>query len=127
MGPQFKFKAAYDFAAQQSGDLGFAQGDIIVATMCDKSSQWWEGYLESDPSVTGSFPHNYVEPLLVLPDTSEQKFTAAAPGNVKPLQTQVPSSLGHAASLPRFRASYDFVSVQNGDLSFVKGDIIVAT
>ena len=63
-----------DFDADQDGDLGFKTGDRIVVTA--KEGDWWQGYLESDPSKTGQFPSNYVDPL---PEGEAAAASAAAP------------------------------------------------
>lgn len=52
-----KFRALYDFAAQQEGDLGFKKGDTIIVT--NSSGAWWEGSLNGQ---SGTFPNNYVTP-----------------------------------------------------------------
>ena len=40
-------------------DLHFSQGEYLIAL--DTSEDWWEGYVEGNPSKTGFFPHNYVK------------------------------------------------------------------
>eukprot|EP01135_Chromosphaera_perkinsii_P004257 Nk52_evm9s273 gene=Nk52_evmTU9s273 len=52
-------RALYDFEAQESGDLGFKQGDTIVITSRTESvDDWWKGELNGRK---GNFPANYVE------------------------------------------------------------------
>ena len=52
-------KALYDFAAEQEGDLGFSEGEIIVLT--EATQTWWQGYREASGPPVGAFPSNYVE------------------------------------------------------------------
>ena len=90
-----------DFDADQDGDLGFKTGDRIVVTA--KEGDWWEGYLESDPSKTGQFPSNYVDPL---PDGEAAAAPAAAPvpaaasGEALSIDDVSPSDTQPAASPP---------------------------
>ena len=44
-------------------DLHFSQGEYLIAL--DTSEDWWEGYIEGNPSKTGCFPHNYVKKVVV--------------------------------------------------------------
>ncbi|EJU00985.1 DUF500-domain-containing protein, partial [Dacryopinax primogenitus] len=51
--------ALYNFEAQQSGDLGFRRGDVIVITKKSQSTDdWWTGRIGGK---AGMFPANYVE------------------------------------------------------------------
>jgi myosin-1 len=50
-----KYRALYDFKAEQDGDLGFKKGDIIFVTAEDGA--WWTGECNGN---TGTFPSNYV-------------------------------------------------------------------
>ncbi|KZP00773.1 DUF500-domain-containing protein [Calocera viscosa TUFC12733] len=51
--------ALYNFEAQQSGDLGFRKGDVIVITKKTRSTDdWWTGSIGSRQ---GMFPANYIE------------------------------------------------------------------
>ena len=56
-------KALYDFKAQRDGDLAFSVGDVIVIT--DAAETWWTGHRVATPSISGVFPSNYVEELVV--------------------------------------------------------------
>ena len=47
-----------------TGDLNITVGQIVVILSKD-DGDWWEGYCEDDPDVTGVFPSNYVELLPV--------------------------------------------------------------
>ena len=66
MGPEVGqyVKAIYDFAAQQSGELSLQAGDIVKVTDVIDGN-WLQG--EAICGATGSFPSNFVEPL-ILPD-----------------------------------------------------------
>ncbi|XP_076450774.1 dynamin-binding protein-like isoform X2 [Babylonia areolata] len=90
-------KAVYDFAAQQSGELSLQAGDIVKVTD-NTDGSWLQG--EAVCGVKGSFPANFVEPL-VLPD----------------------ARMGQRV----FVAVVDFPSDQSGDLELTKGDIILGT
>lgn len=69
--------ALYDFQAENVGELGFKEGQILkLYDQIDES--WYEGALEgSDGEQTGVFPTNYVRVTQPLPD---QK-TSSANGN----------------------------------------------
>ena len=54
-----KAKALYSFKAEQEGDLGFCEGEIIVLT--EATQTWWRGYREAVGPPEGVFPSNYVE------------------------------------------------------------------
>lgn len=55
-------EALYDFSAERENDLSFGKGDkITVLKKCE--SGWWIGYRQSDPSVTGYFPFNFVKEI----------------------------------------------------------------
>ncbi|KZT52757.1 DUF500-domain-containing protein [Calocera cornea HHB12733] len=51
--------ALYNFEAQQSGDLGFRKGDVIIITKKTTSTDdWWTGSIAGRK---GMFPANYIE------------------------------------------------------------------
>ncbi|RKP37193.1 hypothetical protein BJ085DRAFT_21039, partial [Dimargaris cristalligena] len=52
-----RVKALFDFAATESGELGFYKGDIIEV-LDQKYKDWWKGRLREQ---TGIFPANYVQ------------------------------------------------------------------
>ena len=85
-------KAVYDFdAKQQSGELSLKVGDVIKVTDA-VDDNWLQG--EAIYGAKGSFPSNFVEPL-VLPD----------------------ARMGQCI----FLAVVDFPAEQNGDLELTKG------
>jgi len=49
------YRALYDFAGEQEGDLPFKKGDIIYVT--NKEGSWWEGTCHD---MFGLFPSNFV-------------------------------------------------------------------
>lgn len=93
MGPEVGryVRAVYDFVAQQSGELSLQVGDIVKVTNVVDGS-WLQG--EAIYGAAGSFPSNFVEPL-ILPD----------------------ARMGQRV----FVALMDFPSEQNGDLELTKG------
>ncbi|KAJ2717824.1 ESCRT-0 subunit protein hse1, partial [Coemansia sp. D1744] len=52
-------KALFDFAATESGELGFFKGDVIDV-LDQKYRDWWKGELRGKH---GIFPANFVQPL----------------------------------------------------------------
>ncbi|CAF0924055.1 unnamed protein product [Adineta ricciae] len=50
----------YPFKAQNTDELSFAKGDVIIITQAPTDGGWWEGTLDGK---TGWFPSNYVEQL----------------------------------------------------------------
>ncbi|XP_070200464.1 dynamin-binding protein-like [Littorina saxatilis] len=99
MGPEVgKYvKAVYNFTAQQTGELTLQDGDIVKVTDV-VDGNWLQG--EAIYGASGSFPSNFVEPL-ILPDVrmGQRVFVALA----------------------------DFPADQSGDLELTKGDIILGT
>mmetsp|Transcript_24007 Transcript_24007/g.67261 ORF Transcript_24007/g.67261 Transcript_24007/m.67261 type:complete len:439 (+) Transcript_24007:213-1529(+) len=59
-GPQCK--ALYDFAAEESNELSFKAGDIIVISKADPGSDWWLGHVQGTGK-DGLFPSAYVQRL----------------------------------------------------------------
>ena len=55
---QPKCCALYDFKAEQSGDLEFVKGDMVLCTKME--GEWWEGR-NVRTGKTGQFPSNYVQ------------------------------------------------------------------
>ena len=51
------FVAAYDFQGQESTDLSFGEGDVIMVTK--QEGEWWEGTTRDGRS--GIFPASFVE------------------------------------------------------------------
>lgn len=96
MGPEVGHyvKAVYDFAAQQSGELSLQVGDIVKVTDVIDDN-WLQG--EAIYGAAGSFPSNFVEPL-ILPDVR----------------------MGQRV----FVAVVDFPSEGSGDLELTKGQFM---
>lgn len=55
---QQKARAIYDYAAQETNELSFKEGDIITVVDKITDSDWWMGELNGKKGV---FPTNYVE------------------------------------------------------------------
>ncbi|KAJ8399231.1 hypothetical protein AAFF_G00412690 [Aldrovandia affinis] len=92
-------QAQYDFTAQTEEDLSFQQGAIIQITE-SVDSEWSRGRLDDRE---GYFPAAFVE-------------ACAAP----PSETETPRSVDEG----RARATYDFLSEEEDELSLKAGDII---
>ena len=101
-----RFVAMHTFESADDDDLTFQKGDIIIAT--DTQGDWWEGRLERDGTngETGSFPHNYV---------------ARAP----PPEGLSPSPAAASSGEKRLIAQHNYHDVQDGDLKFDKGDVLL--
>ncbi|VDO60807.1 unnamed protein product, partial [Schistosoma margrebowiei] len=55
-------EALYDCEAENSDELTFNRGEIIQ--LIDRpDNDWWEGFIQSDPSRRGMFPVTYVKRL----------------------------------------------------------------
>eukprot|EP01045_Picozoa_sp_COSAG04_P016018 COSAG04_NODE_1307_length_7295_cov_1.983185_3_plen_415_part_00 len=69
-GPQRHAVALHNYPAAGSegaeGDLHLSEGDVVVVT--DGSGEWWHGFLQTDPSTTGTFPSNFVKEMNAPPD-----------------------------------------------------------
>lgn len=52
--------AQFDCLPDRKDELGFNEGERIVVTR-KLNSDWWQGYVESEPSRLGVFPVNYVQ------------------------------------------------------------------
>jgi hypothetical protein len=52
---QIRAKALYDFNAQESNELGFKFGDVII--IHNNNGEWWEGELNTKK---GLVPANYL-------------------------------------------------------------------
>lgn len=60
---QPRVEALYDFEAENDGELGFREGDVInLISQVDEN--WYEGSLRGQ---TGLFPVNYVKVIVDLP------------------------------------------------------------
>lgn len=57
-----RVRALVDCRASTSEHLGFHKDEIIVVT-ASSDPHWWVGYIEGDPSRSGTFPVNYVHKL----------------------------------------------------------------
>ena len=103
-----RFIAMHNFESTDADDLTFQKGDFIIAT--DTDGEWWEGRLERDGTggETGTFPHNYV---------------ARAP----PLDGLSPPPGAPPSDETRLIAQHNYHNVQDGDLNFDKGDVLLGT
>jgi len=57
-------RALYDCDADNDDELNFVEGEIMVIVR-EEEEEWWEGYVESQPSRRGVFPTTFVQ---LLPD-----------------------------------------------------------
>ncbi|TRY99324.1 hypothetical protein DNTS_029690 [Danionella cerebrum] len=55
-------RALVDCRAVGANQLAFFKNEVIIVTATD-DLHWWVGYIEGDPSRSGSFPVNYVHKL----------------------------------------------------------------
>ena len=53
---QVRAKALYDFNAQDSGELGFKIGDVVIVH--SQNGEWWESEMNGK---RGLIPSNYVQ------------------------------------------------------------------
>lgn len=56
-----KYKALYDYIANESDELTFNEGDFIYIIQEGDSNSWWKGMLSNGK--TGLIPSNYIEKL----------------------------------------------------------------
>ncbi|KAL9650058.1 hypothetical protein ABK040_003176 [Willaertia magna] len=56
-------KALYAYDAQDSNELSFNEGDVLVVYEKEEDDGWWKGAKEKTPNKIGIFPSNFVVPL----------------------------------------------------------------
>jgi len=91
-------KAIYDFTDPQPGEIPLSIGDVIHITK-QINADWLMGTNLVQKNQTGSFPSNYVQPLVLPAVASDQKLFLAS----RPFDTKV-----------------------EGDLNFTKGNILLS-
>eukprot|EP01116_Phalansterium_solitarium_P020981 TRINITY_DN6372_c0_g1_i2.p1 TRINITY_DN6372_c0_g1~~TRINITY_DN6372_c0_g1_i2.p1 ORF type:complete len:197 (-),score=67.36 TRINITY_DN6372_c0_g1_i2:159-749(-) len=86
-----RVKAVYDYEAQDAGELGFDEGDVITV-LAEQPSGWWRGELNGR---TGMFPSNFVEQL--RPDPAA-KLRPSPPEQPEPTEEALDRSGGFAVA-----------------------------
>eukprot|EP00516_Mucochytrium_quahogii_P004005 CAMPEP_0203761020 /NCGR_PEP_ID=MMETSP0098-20131031/14192_1 /ASSEMBLY_ACC=CAM_ASM_000208 /TAXON_ID=96639 /ORGANISM=" , Strain NY0313808BC1" /LENGTH=949 /DNA_ID=CAMNT_0050654823 /DNA_START=76 /DNA_END=2925 /DNA_ORIENTATION=- len=126
-------KALFDFEGQESDDLSFSEGDVIVV-LNKVNDDWWEG--RAPNGQTGIFPKNFVEPM-----PAEDPTPPASPSTIRGTDPSISEKISalHRGSSGVIaqgvtgggktfaRANEEFKGEEDGDLSFDPNDIIEIT
>jgi hypothetical protein len=97
-----RYVAQYDYAAADSDEVSFSEGDIII-NVSPASEGWVNGTVEKT-GASGMLPENYV-----------------VEEGAAPAETAAPAAEGGA----QWKALYDYTAADGDEVSFAEGDIII--
>ncbi|KAI7899427.1 uncharacterized protein BX663DRAFT_214543 [Cokeromyces recurvatus] len=112
-----KMRALYDCSADESGELSFKEGDILVDVEESGEEGWYKGRIQNTLEI-GLFPYNYVEALLDEDDgNSTNVYKKKQQENSKDVENNTESTL----LLSKFPALDAFEAVMsNGKMDSTK-------
>ncbi|XP_058240591.1 SH3 domain-containing protein 19 [Hemibagrus wyckioides] len=114
--------ARFDFEGEHSDELSFTEGQVI-RLLEYMGEDWARGEIGGH---AGIFPLNFVEVIEDLPPAPTKNQTRVPlPGMVAANNMQAPApTQNRVCAVERVKALYDFTAETDGDLPFLRGDVI---
>ncbi|XP_026798916.3 SH3 domain-containing protein 19 [Pangasianodon hypophthalmus] len=114
--------ARFDFEGEHGDELSFTEGQVI-RLLEYMGEEWARGEIGGH---VGIFPLNFVEVMEDLPPSpAKNQIRVPLPGMAASNNMQTPASThNQACGVEYVKALYDFTAQTDGDLSFLRGDVI---